>query len=81
MRTKHRLILPVILLCAVIVLSVVGGLVWYDRNVDRSGWVEKDGIRFYQDEMPERVPLTDNPEFRTMKNMILQEAENLAFAD
>ena len=39
------------------------------------------GIRFYQDEMPERVPLTDNPEFRTMKNMILQEAENLAFAD
>ena len=49
MRTKHRLILPVILLCAVIVLSVAGGLVWYDRNVDRSGWVEKDGIRFYQD--------------------------------
>ena len=31
--------------------------------------------------MPERVPLVDNPEFRTIKNMILQEAENLAFAD
>ena len=31
--------------------------------------------------MPERVPLTDNPEFRTVKNMILQEAEKLAFAD
>ena len=31
--------------------------------------------------MPERVPLTDNPEFRAVKNMILQEAENLAFAD
>ena len=42
---------------------------------------KESGIRFYQDEMPERVPLTDNPEFRTMKNMILQEAENLAFAD
>ncbi len=45
---------------------------WYEQK--------KSGIRFYQDEMPERVPLTDNPEFRTVKNMILQEAENLAFA-
>ena len=31
--------------------------------------------------MPERVTLTDNPEFRTIKNMILQEVERLAFAD
>ena len=31
--------------------------------------------------MPERVPLVDNPEFRTIKNIILQEAENLAFAN
>ena len=46
---------------------------WYDQK--------ESGIRFYQDEMPERVPLTDNPEFRTVKNMILQEAENLAFAN
>ena len=46
---------------------------WYKQK--------ESGIRFYQDEMPERVPLTDNPEFRTVKNMILQEAENLAFAD
>ena len=46
---------------------------WYDQK--------ESGIRFYQDEMPERVSLTDNPEFRTIKNMILQEAENLAFAD
>ena len=46
---------------------------WYDQK--------ESGIRFYQNEMPERVPLTDNPEFRTVKNMILQEAENLAFAD
>jgi len=42
---------------------------------------KESGIRFYQDEMPERVSLVDNPEFRTVKNMILQEAENLAFAD
>ena len=46
---------------------------WYEQK--------ESGIRFYQDEMPERVPLTDNPEFRTIKNMILQEAETLAFAD
>ncbi len=46
---------------------------WYDQK--------ESGIRFYQDGMPERVPLTDHPEFRTMKDMILQEAENLAFAD
>ncbi len=45
---------------------------WYEQK--------ESGIRFYQDEMPERVPLTDNPEFRTIKNMILQEAETLAFA-
>ena len=46
-------------------------------------WCEQkeSGIRFYQDEMPERILLTDNPEFRTVKNMFLQEAENLAFAD
>ena len=46
---------------------------WYEQK--------ESGIRFYQDEMPERVPLTDHPGFRTVKNMILQEAENLVFAD
>ena len=46
---------------------------WYEQK--------ESGIRFYQDEMPERIPLTDNPEFRTIKNMILQEAENLVFVD
>lgn len=46
---------------------------WYEQK--------ESGIRFYQDVMPERVLLVDNPEFRTIKNMILQEAENLAFAD
>ena len=43
---------------------------WYDQK--------ESGIRFYQNEMPERVPLTDHPGFRTVKNMILQEAETLA---
>lgn len=46
---------------------------WYEQK--------ESGIRFYQDGMPERVPLVDNPEFRTIKNMILQEAENLVFVD
>ena len=46
---------------------------WYEQK--------ESGIRFYQDEMPERVSLTDNPEFRTIKNMILQEAGKLTFAD
>lgn len=49
MRTKTRLLLPIILLCAVILGSLIGGLYWYDNNVDRSGWVEKDGVRFYRD--------------------------------
>lgn len=46
---------------------------WYEQK--------ESGIRFYKDEMPERVPLVNNPVFRTVKNMILQEAEKLAFAD
>ena len=48
MKSKKRLILP-ILLILVILLSCVGGWLWYDSSVDRSGWVEKDGVRFYRD--------------------------------
>lgn len=48
MRTKQQRYLPLIFLL-VILFSVVGGLYWYDNNVDRSGWAEKDGVRFYQD--------------------------------
>jgi len=44
-----RRVLPVILIVLVIAASVAGGLVWYDNHVDRSGWVEKDGVRFYRD--------------------------------
>lgn len=48
MKTKTRIILPV--LCVLILLgAAIGGWLWYDHNVDRSGWVEKNGIRFYQD--------------------------------
>lgn len=48
MKAKMRLILPPILIL-VLILSCAGGWLWYDRNVDRSGWAEKEGVRFYQD--------------------------------
>lgn len=48
MKTKTRILVPIIILL-VILGSLVGGWLWYDNNIDRSGWVEKDGVRFYQD--------------------------------
>ena len=48
MKTKTKIILPILLLL-VILGAAVGGWLWYDANVDRSGWVEEDGVRFYQD--------------------------------
>lgn len=48
MKTKRKIILPILLALA-IVIAGVGGWVWYDNNVDRSGWVEKEGVRFYRD--------------------------------
>ena len=49
MKTKIRLLLPAFLIFLIIVGACVGGWFWYDSQVDRSGWVEEDGIRFYQD--------------------------------
>ena len=49
MRKKTRLIVPAILLFIILLSCAGGGWLWYDNNVDRSGWAEKDGIRFYQD--------------------------------
>lgn len=55
MRTKTRFLIP-ILICLLILASVAGGLwYWYDNNVDRSGWKEQDGVRFYQDFHAKRV--------------------------
>ncbi len=48
MKTKTRLLLP-ILLTLVILGACIGGWLWYDSNIDRSGWVEEDGVRYYQD--------------------------------
>ncbi len=50
MKTKIRLLLPAFLIFLIIAGACAGGFfLWYDSHVDRSGWVEKDGIRFYQD--------------------------------
>ncbi len=35
-------------------------------------------IRTYTEELPERVPLVDNPEFKAIKNAVIQEAMNIA---
>lgn len=49
MKTKKRILVPV-LIGLVILGALAGGIWhWYDNNVDRSGWVEKDGVRFYRD--------------------------------
>lgn len=49
MKTKKRLLVPVLI--GLIILGALAGGIWhwYDNNVDRSGWVEKDGTRFYRD--------------------------------
>lgn len=49
MKNALRRIGPVILLLSILAACIGGGWLWYDNNVDRSGWTEKDGIRFYRD--------------------------------
>ena len=51
MKKKNCLQPILIVLLAVLLLSSLSYALWllYDRYVDRSGWVEEDGIRFYQD--------------------------------
>ena len=49
MKTKIRLLLPAFLIFCIITGCCIGGWLWYDSHVDRSGWVEEEGLRFYQD--------------------------------
>lgn len=42
---------------------------WYERR--------EEVIRTYTDEMPERVPLSQNKEFKSIKNAVIQEAMNI----
>ena len=49
MKTKTRLLLPAFLIFLIIIGACAGGWLWYDAHVDRSGWAEQDGVRFYRD--------------------------------
>lgn len=42
---------------------------WYEQR--------ESIIRTYTEELPERVPLVDNPEFKSIKNAVIQEAMNV----
>lgn len=43
---------------------------WYEQR--------EEVIRTYTEELPERIPLVDNPEFKSIKNMVVQEALNIS---
>lgn len=43
---------------------------WYEHR--------EEVIRTYTDELPERIPLVDNPEFKSIKNVVIQEALNIS---
>ena len=43
---------------------------WYQQR--------EEVIRTYTDEIPQRIALTDNTEFKTIKNAVIQEAMNIA---
>ncbi len=49
MKHHFRRIAIALLLIAIAAACAGGAWLWYDNNVDRSGWAEKDGIRFYRD--------------------------------
>ena len=43
MKTKIRAFLPAFLILLVIIGASIGGWLWYDSHVDRSGWYEEEG--------------------------------------
>ena len=43
---------------------------WYEQR--------EEVIRTYTEELPERILLVDNPEFKSIKNMVIQEAPNIS---
>jgi TPR repeat protein len=43
---------------------------WYEQR--------EEVIRTYTEELPERIPLVDNPKFKSIKNMVIQEALNIS---
>ena len=64
--------------------NIVDGIVDELANDERIAelynlWYEQKEniVRTYQDTMPQRIPLSQNKEFRTIKNAVIQEALNL----
>ncbi len=49
MRKGHKILLLSALTCLVLVLACWLGWTWYDGHVDRSGWLERDGVTMYAD--------------------------------
>lgn len=49
MGRKHKLIVPVFITILLFGAIAWGLWLWYDANVDRSGWVTQEGTRYYQD--------------------------------
>ena len=49
MKPSIRPLLAVLLFLALLISCAAGCWVWYDNNIDRSGWVEEDGVRLYRD--------------------------------
>lgn len=43
---------------------------WYEQK--------EEVLRTYTQEMPERIPLADNPKFKSVKNAVIQETMNIA---
>lgn len=43
---------------------------WYEQR--------EEVIRTYTEELPDRIPLVDNPEFKSIKNVVIQEALNIS---
>ena len=49
MKPSIRPLLAALLFLALLISCAAGCWVWYDNNIDRSGWVEEDGVRLYRD--------------------------------
>ena len=67
------------------VKAIVNGIVSELANDERIAalydlWYaqREEVIRTYTEELPDRIPLVDNPEFKSIKNVVIQEALNIS---
>ena len=49
MKKTKKIMIWTLVVCLLLGAAGYGGWVWYDNNVDRSGWREKDGVTMYAD--------------------------------